>query len=748
MIRINRSRRRFLLAGSAVGGGLLIGYGASRPRELLGSASILPTATDEVALNAWLKIASDGTVTVAVPRAEMGQGVYTALSMLVAEELDVPWPQVKCIQAPVDKIYGNVVMLAVSTPFDPEDHGIVAEGARWTFARLARVLGIQATGGSSSVRDGWITMRAAGAAARDMLLRAGAARMVVKPDDCVAQDGVVRHAASGRTISYGELATEAARLTPPTQFNYKKAADYKLIGKAIPRLDIPEKVIGSTQYAIDVRPPGIVYAAVKASPVFGGKVKSFDSAAALTHTGVITALAIDDAVIVIADNYWQAHQALAATEIDFDEGANADFDMTALRALYADAFEDSGRAYEDIGDAMSKIDTATSIASAEFEAPLLAHACMEPINCTVLVTDTHCEIWSGNQAPTLFRDLASDLTGLSKANITLHTMLMGGGFGRRAEIGILHQAIPAAKAVPGRPLQLIWSREEDMRQDVYRPPAMARFKAVLTEDGQINAWSNRIVSPSVTKALLKRTFPSLPAGGPDKTNAEGATFLPYRVANRRVEHIGVELPIPVGYWRSVGHSFNAFFTECFIDELAAAANQDPIEFRLAHLSGRPRETHLLRMLAQHSGWGSPLASNRARGVALHESFNSIVGQVAEIEIIDKSIKVHRVVCVVDCGLAIHPDNVVAQMESGIIFGLTAALFGEITVSHGRIEQANFPDYPMVKLADSPTIETHIINSGAPLGGIGEPGTPPIAPAVANAVSTLTGTRVRKLPIRL
>jgi len=748
MTPVNRSRRRFLLAGTAVGGGLLIGYGVSRPRDLLGSSATLPAEAGETSLNAWIKIATDGAVTVAIPRAEMGQGIYTALAMLLAEELDVPWAQVHCIQAPVDKVYANVVMFAAGAPFDPEDDGFIANSGRWTFERLGRVLGIQATGGSSSVRDGWITMRAAGAAARDMLLRAGAARMAVATDQCRTENGEVLHAASGRSIAYGELAGDAARLDPAKNLKYKAAAEYKLIGHSVPRVDVPGKVTGAAEYAIDVRPPGLVYAAVKANPVFGGKLVSIDDANARAMPGVIEVVSLDNAVIVIADSYWRARQALAKVDIEFDDGVNANFDMTALDAIVKNAFEDSGSAYEDSGDARSKIDAAATVHDAEYSAPLLAHACMEPINCTVLVSDTHCEIWSGNQAPTLFRNAAADLTGLAKDNIVLHTTLMGGGFGRRAEIGVLHQAIPAAMAVRGRPVQLIWSREEDMRHDVYRPPAAVRFQATLTADGRIEAWHNRIVSPSVTQAMLKRTYPSLPTGGPDKTNAEGAAFLPYRVADRRVEHIAVDLPVPVGYWRSVGHSFNAFFTECFMDELAVAADQDPIEFRLAHLDGRAREKRLLRLLAQRSGWGRPTVPGRARGVALHESFGSIVGQVAEVEIIDGAVKVHRVVCVIDCGFAVHPDNVVAQMESGIIFGLTAALHGEITINDGTIEQSNFPDYRILKLAESPHIETNVINSGAPLGGVGEPGTPPIAPAVANAVSTLTGKRVRQLPIRL
>ena len=743
---INRSRRRFLLAGTAIGGGLLIGYGASRPRDLLGSGSTLGAGAGEFALNAWLKISEDSTVTVAVPRAEMGQGIYTALAMLVAEELDVPWSAIRCIQAPIDGVYANVVMFAAGAPFDPEDDGILATSGRWTFERLGRVLGIQATGGSSSVRDGWITMRAAGAAARDMLLRAGAVRMSVDAAHCAAENGLVQHRDSGRSVSYGDLAADAAKLDPPNPIETKNAADYKLIGHHVPRLDVPDKVTGIAQYAIDVRPPGLVYAAVKASPVFGGTLVSFDDTSARRQPGVIQVLALDDAVMVIAEDYWRATQALAAIDVEFDPGANADFDTAALESLYIDAFERQGSAYEDSGEAQSIIATATTVHAAQYNAPLLAHACMEPINCTVLVTDTYCEIWSGNQAPTIFRNVAADLSGFAKDKVILHTTLMGGGFGRRAEIDVLHQAIPAAMAVRGRPVQLIWSREEDMQHDVYRPPAAARFQATLTDDGRIDAWYNRIVSPSVTQAFVKRTFPSLPTGGPDKTNAEGAAFLPYRVAHRRVEHIALDIPIPIGYWRSVGHSFNAFFTECFIDELAAAAGRDPIEFRLAHLRHRPRETQVLRLLAQQSDWHKSPQPGRSRGVALHESFGSIVGQVAEVEIIDQRITVHKVVCVIDCGLAIHPDNVVAQMESGIIFGLSAALYGEITLRGGRVEQANFPDYRILGLAEAPHIETHVINSGAPLGGVGEPGTPPIAPAVANAVSSLIGTRVRQLPI--
>lgn len=741
-------RRRFLLTGTVVGGGLLIGYGLFKPRDLLGDPAVLSVDAGEVALNAWLKIAEDGSVTVAVPRAEMGQGVYTALPMLVAEELDVPWSKVKVEQAPIDGVYGNVVMMIAGAPFDYADEGWLASTARWSMGRLGRVLGLQVTGGSTSVRDGWLPMRTAGAAARDMLVRAAAARLEVHRNDLEVSDGAVMHAETGRSLSFGALAGEAARLDPAPDVQLKSREDYRFLGKPVPRVDVPAKVTGSAEFGIDVRVADQLYAAIKSAPVFGGSLVRVDAAKIQSMPGVAAVVELADAVAVIADSYWHAQSALNAADIEFAAGNNNEVSTSSLFQAYTTALDDGDFfTYESTGNAEEAL-AEVEVIAAEYRAPLLAHACMEPMNCTVRIDGERAEIWCGNQAPDILRMVAAETLDIPSENVTVHTPLLGGGFGRRGETDFMLRAISIAQTLPGRAIQLIYSREEDIQHDTYRPPATARFRARLDDAGRIVAWHNQIASPSVLQAVLRRTFPKLPTGGPDRTNIEGAAFLAYATPHRRVEHAAVDLPVPIGFWRSVGHSFNAFFTECFMDELAEAAGMDPLKFRLAHLDDHPRETRVLELLRDFGGWHTPLGEGRAVGMALHESFNSIVGQIAEVGIDNGQIRVHRVVCVIDCGQLVNSEIVIMQMESGIVFGLTAALYGDVRVESGRVMQWNFPDYRMLSLKDMPRIETHVIESDAEPGGAGEPGTPPIAPAVANAVSALTGRRIRTLPIRI
>ena len=745
---VSPGRRRFLLTGAVVGGGLLVGFGLFKPRDLLGDPALLPIDPGEVALNAWLKIAENGIVTVAVPRAEMGQGVYTALPMLVAEELDVPWSMVEVEQAPIDSVYGNIVMMIDGAPFDHKDEAWLPSSARWSMGRLGEILGIQATGGSTSVRDAWLPMRTAGAAARDMLVRAAAARFGAHPNDLDASDGVITHAESGRSLSYGALAGEAARLEPAGNIKFKSTEAYRYLGKPVPRTDVPAKATGAAAFGIDVRIDGMLYAAIKAAPVIGGSLMTVDAAKIKSMQGVEAVVELQDAVAVVADSYWHAQTALNKTEIEFAPGVNADVSSADIFLTLTEALDDGDFfTYENRGDAEEALKGVDAIA-AEYRAPLLAHACMEPMNCTVRIDGDHAEIWCGNQAPDILRMRAADALDVPAAHVTIHTPLLGGGFGRRGETDFMLRAISVAQAMPGRAIQLIYSREEDIQHDTYRPPAIARFKARLDDSGRIAAWHNQIASPSVLQAVLGRTFPKLPTGGPDRTNVDGAAFLAYDIPHSRVEHAAVDVPVPIGFWRSVGHSFNAFFTECFMDELAHAAEVDPIDFRLAHLGSSPRETRVLELLREFGGWDTPPPAGRALGMAFHESFNSIVGQIAEVGIENGHVRVHRVVCVIDCGQVVNPEIVIMQMESGIVFGLTAALYGDVQVEGGRIMQWNFPDYRMLALKDMPRIETHVIESGAEPGGVGEPGTPPIAPAVANAVSSLTGTRIRSLPIRI
>ncbi|MBX9605892.1 MAG: molybdopterin-dependent oxidoreductase [Gammaproteobacteria bacterium] len=743
------TRRRLLVSGLGLGGALVLGHVLRAPRDLLGDATVLPGAADEHALNAWLRIASDGRVTVAVPRAEMGQGVYTALPMLVAEELDVPWSAVAVEQAPVAKVYGNVVAVVASLPLDDEDDGALAATGRYALERAARALGVQATGGSTSVRDAWLTMRSAGAAVRDMLLRAAAARLGVPVAELTTADGAVLHAASGRRVDYGALAAEAALLPPPDPIVCKPRAAWRLLGTPASRLDTAGKCDGSAVFGIDARAPDMLHAAIRIAPAGGGTPRAVDEAALKRQPGVVAVVTLPDAVAVVAQSWWQAERALESAPPSFARGEVGLDSTDAVFAAYAQAL-DAGdtQTYESLGDASAALAGNAETIAAEYRAPFLAHACMEPMNCTAKVDAERAEIWCGNQAPDLLRLIAARALDLSQEAVTLHTPLLGGGFGRRIEPDVMLRALAIARALPGRTIKLIYSREQDMQHDSYRPAALSRFRARLSAEGRIVAWENLIASPAVTRAVLQRAFPGLPLLGFERTNVEGAAWLPYRIPDRRVAHAVCDVPLAVGFWRSVGHSHNAYFTECFMDELARAAGQDPLEFRLAHLAADSRAWRVLTRLAEVSDWRAQLPAGVARGLALHESFGSMVAQCAEVEVRDDDVHVRRVVCVVDCGTVVNPAIVTAQMESGILFGLSAALRGEAVFGDGAISTRNFADYRLVTLADAPRIEVHIEPSDAPPGGVGEPGTPPIAPAVANALLALDGRPRRRLPLSL
>ncbi|MGB3936250.1 MAG: molybdopterin cofactor-binding domain-containing protein, partial [Burkholderiales bacterium] len=569
------------------------------------------------------------------------------------------------------------------------------------------------------------------------------------------------HAASGLRLGYGELAAEAAALPLPAQARPKDPAHFRLLGRPQPRLDTPAKCDGSARFGIDVRLPGLQYAAILHCPVFGGSLKSVQSDKAKRMPGVKAVIelaatpATAAAVAVVADGWWRAQEALGALEIAWDEGAHAALDSAQQRRAYAELLaRGKARAYEDLGDAGAALAKAQKLVEADYEVPYLAHATMEPMNATALVKDGRCEIWVGNQAPTLVKWFAAKAANVPGDAVTVHTPFLGGGFGRRIEIDVSVEAAAIAARMPGVPVQLIWSREEDMRHDAYRPMAHSRLRCALDASGSIAAWHHRIVGQSCTQGLTSRLLPAAASDlMKDKTTAEGAFDLPYAMPNRLVEHVLAEQPVPVGYWRSVGHSYNAYFVEAFLDEIARAAGKDPFEFRRAMLGGAPRHRRVLEAAAQLGGWGTPLAAapgtRAGRGIALAESFHSIVAQVAEVEVDAKgAVRARRIACAVDCGKAVNPATVVAQMQSGIVFGLTAALHGEITLKGGRVEQGNFGDYPMLGMADCPAIAVEIVESGwEHLGGVGEPGTPPVAPALANAVFAATGKPVRRLPIR-
>lgn len=755
----NQGRRRFLITAGVVGGAMAIGvWRLYRERDRVSPPSALIADDGEGILTAWIKIAGDGRVTVQVPRQEMGQGVTTSLPMLVAEELDADFGQVGFEQAPVDPIYGNATVLGDGVPFRRDDGGWLASLTRLTQFKVGEALGVMATGGSSSVRDAWEPMRRAGATARAMLVQAAADRFGVPPGECSVRKGVVEHGGSGRRLGFGELALGAAKLPIPTDVALKDPAAFELLGKSQRRLDSAGKADGTARYGIDIRLPGLLYGAIVQCPVFGGTLVSFDAGKAKARAGVQGVFALPAtsssaaAIVVVAAHYWQARSALGDLDIVWDHGPHANHDTLQQRNRYTVLLgSGDARVYDEAGDIESGFADHAGLVEADYYVPYLAHATMEPINCTAVVRgDGTCEVWVGNQSPSLVKIFAAQAAGIDSGKVTVNTPFLGGGFGRRIEVDVVVQAVTLAKQIPATPVQLIWSREEDLRHDVYRPMAMARFRAALDSQRGIKVWYNRVVSQSCTGELVARLIPLAATDlMKDKTTLEGAFDLPYSLPARRVEHVLTHEPVSVGFWRSVGHSHNAFFAECFLDECAHAAGRDPYELRRALLKDRPRHLAVLDAVAAMAGWVRPPALGVGRGMALAESFHSIVAQVAEVEIRDGRPVVSRIFCVVDCGFALNPDNVIAQMESGIMFGLTAALFGEITVSRGRVEQDNFPAYDVVRLAQAPEIEVHILESGLEnLGGIGEPGTPPVAPAVCNALFTLTGKRVRELPIRL
>ena len=746
------SRRRFIFGGLAAAGALVVGWGVMPPRQRLNATHPLPLTDGAVALNGWVAIAPDGTVSVAMPRSEMGQGVHTALPMLVAEELDVPLSSIRLLQAPIDKIFGNVAMLRDGLPFHPDDTGAMKALAQWTVGKVARELGLVITGGSSSVKDAWEPMREAGATARAMLVAAAAQQWQVAAAECHTDVGYVVHA-SGKRAAYGELAARASAATPG-EVRLKDISQFKLIGQPAPRRDSASKVNGSAGFGIDARPAGMLYAAVRMSPTVGGTVAKVDSAAALKMAGVSRVVDFSHALVgldgagagvaVVAASYWQAKQAALALPIQWNEGAHAKLSSDDIYRDFAARLDaESGHAYYTAGD-MDAARSAAKTVTAEYRAPYLAHATMEPVNCTAQVRDGKVWLWSATQSPGFAVHVAAKVAGVAADQVELAVTMLGGGFGRRLDIDMVAQAVAIARECGGAPVQLIWSREDDITHDVYRPAALARFNASLDAAGNVLAYDNKSASGSVSHQFFKRNL-GLPPGGPDKTTAEGEFDMQYEFANQRIRHVIVDSAVPLGYWRSVGHSHNAFFKESFIDELAHAAGKDGVDFRRALLARHPRHLAVLNAAVERAG-AAP--EGRAHGVALHQSFGTIVAQVAEVSVEDKEIRVHRVVCAVDCGLAVNPNIIAQQVESAVVFGLSAALFGQVTFKDGKVEQSNFHDYQVLRMNQAPQVETIIMASTAHPEGMGEPATPPIAPAVANAVFRLTGQRLRSLPLKL
>lgn len=752
-------RRTMLLAGTAGAGALLVGWLALPQRSRLGSPGLMKALEGEIALNGWIKIDAQGRVVLAMPRSEMGQGVHTALPMLAAEELDVPLSTVRVEQAGADTIYGNVATLLAGLPFHPlddasEDGFGRAKAAKWVVGKVARELGINATGGSTSVVDAWHVVRTAAATARASLLGAAALQWRLPVDELAVREGVVSHP-SGRSASYGELARFAAA-TPPGTVTLKERKDWKLIGQPAPRLDVPAKVDGTARFGLDVRLPGMKYAVVRLCPELGGSPGRVDPSAALKLPGVERVVRLPSyagstaGIAVIGRTTWHAQRGAAAVQVEWQPRPGGPVDSAAAeRALEAAVRSGEGYAFHQKGD-VAAAEKDARVVEAWYRAPYLAHATMEPMNCTARVHEGRVEVWAPTQVPLMARDVAARVAGVAADQVTVHVPLLGGGFGRRLEVDYVALAVRVAMDAGGSPVQLLWPREEDTTHDFYRPMHVARLRAALDDQGVPVSLHVQSAGDAITPRWFERALPSLagPVDLPDKTTAEGLFDQPYGFAHQRMAHSATRTGVPVGFWRSVGHSHNAFFAESFIDELAAQAKVDPVIFRRQLLAHAPRHRAVLDLAAQRAGWGTALPAGRARGVALHESFGSIVAQVAEVSVEQGRVRVHRVVCAIDCGTVVNPNIVAQQMEGAVVLALSAALLERVDVVQGRVRQKNFSDAPILSLAAAPRVETHIVPSERPPGGVGEPGVPPLAPAVANALHGVTGLRVRSLPLHL
>jgi len=751
-------RRTWILSALGATGALVVGWGVMPPRSRLGSPANMLATQNEVALNGWIKIAQDGSVVLAMPRSEMGQGVHTALSMVVAEELDVALTQVRLEQAGPDAIYGNVAMLLGSLPFHPlaSEGGVKPTSVKtgeWIVSKLGRELGIIATGGSSSVSDGWAPLRTAAATARASLVAAAAAQWQVPASEITVQQGTLQHA-SGKSGHYGQFAQAAAGLVPANVAT-KDPKDWKLLGTSAPRTDVVGKTDGTATFGLDVRLPEMLFAAVRLSPMLGGSATSLDTQAALALPGVQQVVALDAlhgssaGFAVVAKTTWHARQGAQAVNAQWKQRGQGALDTQLIaEALQTQLDKESGFTFFDQGDIAAAEKSASKTIEAHYSAPYLAHATMEPMNCTAQVKDGRVEIWAPTQIPSSARAAAAKAAGVGTDKVVVHVTLLGGGFGRRLEVDFIAQAVKVAMATAGKPVQLCWSREEDMGHDFYRPMHAARLKATLDAQGQVQSLRIKSAGDAISPRWMERAVPLLagPVDLPDKTTSEGLFDLPYGFQNQHMSHIATNMGVPVGFWRSVGHSHNAFFSESFIDELAAATQKDPLEFRRSLLQAAPRYLAVLNLAAEKARWGSALPAGHARGIALHESFGSIVAEVAEVSVQEGVPRVHRVVCAIDCGTVVNPGIVAQQMESAVVMGLSAALYGKIDIVDGVVQQNNFANYPMVKLADAPVVETHIVSSTRHPGGVGEPGLPPLAPAVSNALFALTGKRLRSLPL--
>ena len=701
------SRRDFLKVSSTAGAGLMIGVFLPA-KERLVEAGLVSGQPFEP--NAFLTINPDNTVTVTVMKSEMGQQVRTSLPMIIADELDADWSQVKIAQADAH----------------PDKYGS------------------QGTGGSGSIRRSFQKLRKAGAAAREMLIEAGANEWNVHKSECAVSDGKVIHKSSGRQFTYGELTKKAASLPVPEDPPLKNPKDFKFIGKSMPGMDTKSRVNGTAQYGIDVQIPDMVYATVVRCPTFGGKAKSFNSRAAKGLAGVTDIFAIEEGVAIIGKNTWAVIQGQRAADIQWDHGDFAKWDSDRINSMMEKKGRGKAVVAREQGDVPKAHKNAKSVFEAQYEVPFTHHATMEPMNCVAHVNKGKCEIWVPTQVPQRVQTTAAEYLGISEKNVTVHVTLLGGGFGRRLFADFVTDAVEISQKM-GKPVMMLWTREEDMAHDFFRPTSIHKLSAAITKKKQAKSWSHRVIAPSISAQLSPETFSK---GELDRSAVNGASNLPYKIPNIHVDYVMTNTKVPVGWWRSVYNSQNGFANEGFLDELAHIAGEDPYQFRVKLLKNSPRHLGVLDLAAKKAGWGTKLGKGRGRGIAVHESFGSWAAHVAEVTVgINGNFTIDRVVAAIDCGLAVHPDGIRMQMESGIVYGLTSTLKGEITIKKGAVEQSNFHEFELLQIDETPEMEIHIVDSSEPPGGAGEPGLPPVAPAVANAIFHATGIRIRKLPIR-
>jgi isoquinoline 1-oxidoreductase beta subunit len=711
MKNTNMNRRTFLKVTTVAGGGLLVGCSFSSPKLLS-----TPQAS-EVELGLWVRIDTDDKITLILPVSEMGQQAHTGQAMLVAEELEADWESIRVVTAPYHSEF-------INPGADPR--------------------GIQATGGSASISFFWEKLRQVGAGTREMLTTAAAQEWGVPVEECQADNGRIRHSGSGRSLSYGQLVIAAAKLSPPDSPALKTPDQFRLIGKSIPKLHTPIRINGTAQYGIDIRRPGMLFAAVSQSPVFGGQIKSYDEAEARAVRGVEAVVPIPNGVAVVADSTWHAMQGLEALKPEFEGGESVGLDSTKVTARLRAALDEMGKAEV----------TAEKVLDVEYEMPFLHHAAMEPMNCTAHVTADSCEIWAPTQSQHECMECAKDVTDLSEEQIRIHTVMLGGSFGRKQTRDYVEQALIVSKSMQ-KPVQVIWSREEDTQHGIYRPTSMSRYQVGLGRDGLPVQWESQIAQPNLAAQFIPLAGwldfdPMAVAGGVHDYGLFPDHF--YKVEGVETDHTGVELGVPIGPWRAPPNSLNVFYTESVMDELAHLAGQEPLEYRLKFLGESPRHKAVLEQVGKQAGWGDPLPEGHGRGIAINDWFplgeaKTVVAQVAEVSVSERGkLKVHRVDCVVDCGLAVNPDSVKAQMEGSIIMGMSAALFEQITIEDGRVAQSNFDDYRIARMRDTPEINVSIVESDAAPTGTGEPGTSPIVPAITSAIFAATGTRLRRLPI--